>query len=126
MLSRTSSGRSLTDSLPHQDRITEQPNAQLCAMGKRGPYTLLQEIGALTPAATAALAFLCMGTLEKKETYAALIPVMLGIMMATGYELSFNSFGFAAAVGGCLARALKTVLQVRIYSNCQYRLTMLA
>ena len=75
-------------------------------------YAVVQEIGALTPAATAGLAFLFMGTLEKWETYAALVPVMFGIMMATGYELSFNTVGFTAAVGGCLARAFKTVLQV--------------
>jgi len=73
----------------------------------------VQEIGALTPAATAGLAFLFMGTSEKWETYAALGPVMFGIMMATGYELSFNTIGFMAAVGGCLARAFKSVLQVR-------------
>ena len=75
-----------------------------------------QEIGALTPVATAALAFICLGTWERPETYAALIPVVLGIIMASGYELSFHSIGFAAAVAGCLARAFKTVLQVTICS----------
>lgn len=72
----------------------------------------LQEIGALTPAVTAALAYLLMGAVETASTYAALIPVMLGVMIATGYEPSFHNIGFTAAVGGCVARAFKTVLQV--------------
>ena len=66
----------------------------------------------MTPAATAALAYAFMGTLERVATYVALIPVMLGIVIATGCELSFNSIGFGAAVAGCVARAFKTVLQV--------------
>ena len=73
-------------------------------------------LGALTPVATAALAYVLMGTLEKATTYAALIPVMLGIVMATGNEISFSAIGFTCAVGGCLARALKTVLQVQFLS----------
>lgn len=73
---------------------------------------VLQEIGALTPAATAILAYAFMGRLEKPLAYAALVPLMLGIMIATGYEPSFHSIGFTAAVCGCTARAFKTVLQV--------------
>ena len=69
-------------------------------------------LGALTPAATAAIAYALMGTMERATTYAALLPVMLGIIMATGSELSFSAIGFTCAVGGCLARAFKTVLQV--------------
>ena len=72
----------------------------------------IQVLGALTPAATAALAYALMGTIERAVTYAALVPVMLGIIIASGYEISFSTIGFALAVGGCLARAFKTVLQV--------------
>ena len=53
-----------------------------------------------------------MGRLERPLAYAALVPVMLGIMIATGHERSFHSIGFTAAVCGCIARAFKTVLQV--------------
>ena len=77
---------------------------------------VVQEIGALTPAATAALAYAFVGTLEKITTYVALIPVMLGIVIATGCELSFDSIGFFTAVAGCIARASKTVLQVPLTS----------
>ena len=74
----------------------------------------IQVLGALTPVVTAALAYALMGTMERPTTYAALLPVMLGIIMATGYEISFSATGVACAVGGCFARALKTVLQVDI------------
>ncbi len=50
--------------------------------------------------------------MEKAVTYMTLIPVMAGIILATGFEPSFNTFGFLAAVGACGARALKAVLQV--------------
>ena len=78
----------------------------------------LQAIGATTPAATAVMALALLGTVEKAVTYISLIPVMAGIVLATGFEPSFNSLGFFAAMGACCARAFKAVLQVssrRIY-----------
>lgn len=72
----------------------------------------LQAIGATTPAATAVMALALLGTVEKAATYISLIPVMAGIVLATGFEPSFNSFGFLAALGACCARAFKAVLQV--------------
>ena len=81
----------------------------------------LQVIGATTPAATAILAFVLLGSVEKWATYAALIPVMLGIVVATGYEPSFHFIGFMAAAGGCVARAFKTVMQVVTLDKCAFR-----
>ena len=72
----------------------------------------VQAIGAMTPAATAFMALALLGTVEKAVTYMTLVPVMAGIILATGFEPSFNSFGFLAAVGACGARAFKAVLQV--------------
>ena len=72
----------------------------------------LQAIGATTPAATAVMALALLGTVEKAVTYISLIPVMAGIVLATGFEPSFNTFGFLAATGACCARAFKAVLQV--------------
>ena len=43
--------------------------------------------------------------------YAALIPVVLGVVVASGFEPSFNLVGFTAAITATVARALKTVLQ---------------
>ena len=58
------------------------------------------------------MALALLGTVEKAVTYISLIPVMAGIVLATGFEPSFNSFGFLAATGACCARAFKAVLQV--------------
>ena len=49
---------------------------------------------------------------ETARTYAALLPVIVGIVIATGAEPSFNLAGFAASVVATAARALKSVLQV--------------
>ena len=78
---------------------------------------LMQAIGATTPAATAVMALALLGTVEKAVTYISLIPVMAGIVLATGFEPSFNSFGFLAAMGACCARAFKAVLQVSSAAN---------
>ena len=66
----------------------------------------------MTPAATALIALVLLGKVEKALTYVTLIPVMAGIVLATGFEPSFHSLGFFAAIGACGARAFKAVLQV--------------
>ena len=85
---------------------------QACFVTGGDRCILLQAIGATTPAATAVMALALLGTVEKAITYISLIPVMAGIVVATGFEPSFNSFGFLAAMGACCARAFKAVLQV--------------
>ena len=72
----------------------------------------LQAVGATTPAFTAALSLLIINARESSRTYAALLPVVVGIVIATGAEPSFNLAGFAAAVTATAARAFKSVLQV--------------
>lgn len=72
----------------------------------------LQAIGATTPAFTAALSLIILNSRETARTYAALLPVVIGIVIATGAEPSFNLAGFAASVMATAARAFKSVLQV--------------
>ncbi len=72
----------------------------------------MQAIGATTPAFTAALSLLLLNNRETGRTYAALLPVIIGIVIATGAEPSFNMAGFSASVIATAARALKSVLQV--------------
>lgn len=69
-------------------------------------------MGAITPAMTAGMAFLLLGTTEQPLTYATLVPVMLGIIISAGFEPSFHGFGFLASMGASSARAFKAVLQV--------------
>lgn len=72
----------------------------------------VQAVGATTPAFTAALSLLMINARESNRTYAALLPVVIGIVIATGAEPSFNLAGFGAAVTATAARAFKSVLQV--------------
>ena len=73
----------------------------------------MQAIGATTPAFTAALSLAILGTKESARTYLALLPVVVGIVIATGAEPSFNMAGFSAAIVATSARAFKSVLQVQ-------------
>ncbi|XP_028771436.1 probable sugar phosphate/phosphate translocator At3g11320 isoform X2 [Neltuma alba] len=50
-------------------------------------------------------------------TYITLIPVVAGVMIASGGEPSFHLFGFIMCVGATAARALKTVLQGVLLSS---------
>lgn len=75
------------------------------------PVSFSQAIGATTPAFTAALSLLLLNNRETARTYAALLPVIIGIVIATGAEPSFNMAGFSASVIATAARALKSVLQ---------------
>jgi drug/metabolite transporter (DMT)-like permease len=70
-------------------------------------------MGAITPAMTAAMAWVLLGTVEKRATLATLVPVMGGIVLAAGFEPSYTAFGFGASMGAAAARALKAVLQAR-------------
>lgn len=72
-----------------------------------------QAIGATTPAFVAALAFALLRQQERWQVYAALLPVMIGLVIATGGEPSFHVLGFAATVVATALRALKTVMQVK-------------
>jgi drug/metabolite transporter (DMT)-like permease len=42
--------------------------------------------------------------------WASLVPIVGGILLTSVTELSFNIFGFCAAMVGCLATSTKTIL----------------
>lgn len=42
--------------------------------------------------------------------WASLVPIVGGILLTSMTELSFNMFGFLAALFGCLATSTKTIL----------------
>lgn len=81
------------------------------------PVSFNQAIGATTPFFTAILSFLIMGTLESNGTYMALVPVVLGIIIASGFEPSFHLWGFIACLCGTGSRALKSVVQSVLLSS---------
>jgi drug/metabolite transporter (DMT)-like permease len=75
------------------------------------PVSFSQAIGATTPVFTAVLAVVMMGKRESGLVYVALLPVVIGIVIATGAEPLFDMTGFTAAVIATAMRALKSVLQ---------------
>ncbi|EES18936.1 probable sugar phosphate/phosphate translocator At3g11320 [Sorghum bicolor] len=81
------------------------------------PVSFNQAVGATTPFFTALLAYAVAGRREAFATYAALVPVVAGVVIATGGEPSFHLFGFIMCVAATAGRALKSVLQGILLSS---------
>lgn len=90
------------------------------------PVSFNQAIGATTPAFTALLAAVMMGHRESKSVYLSLIPVIVGIIIASGAEPMFNMAGFLAALTATAGRALKSVLQGIMLSDSSERMDSLS
>ncbi|XP_051226550.1 probable sugar phosphate/phosphate translocator At3g11320 [Lolium perenne] len=86
------------------------------------PVSFNQAVGATTPFFTALIAYAIAARREAGATYAALIPVVAGVVIATGGEPSFHLFGFVMCVGATAGRALKTVLQGILLSSEEEKL----
>ncbi|CAA7398173.1 unnamed protein product [Spirodela intermedia] len=81
------------------------------------PVSFNQAIGATTPFFTAIFACIMTVRGETWLTYATLVPVVAGVIIASGGEPSFHLFGFIMCVGATAARALKSVLQGILLSS---------
>lgn len=90
------------------------------------PVSFNQAIGATTPAFTALLAAVMMGHRESRSVYLSLIPVIVGIIIASGAEPMFNMAGFLAALTATAGRALKSVLQGIMLSDSSERMDSLS
>ncbi|KAI7989216.1 putative sugar phosphate/phosphate translocator [Camellia lanceoleosa] len=75
------------------------------------PVSFNQAIGATTPFFTAIFAFLITCKHESPHVYFALLPVVLGIVLASNSEPLFHLFGFLVCIGSTAGRALKSVVQ---------------
>lgn len=75
------------------------------------PVSFNQAIGATTPFFTAVFAFVVTCKRESAEVYLALLPVVMGIVVASNSEPLFHLFGFLICVGSTAGRALKSVVQ---------------
>ncbi|KAL3337946.1 hypothetical protein AABB24_030223 [Solanum stoloniferum] len=82
-----------------------------------GEVSFNQAIGATTPFFTAVFAYLMTFKREAWLTYVTLIPVVTGVVIASGGEPSFHLFGFIICIGATAARALKSVLQGILLSS---------
>ncbi|XP_068659932.1 UDP-URONIC ACID TRANSPORTER 1-like [Aristolochia californica] len=81
------------------------------------PVSFNQAVGATTPFFTAVFAYFVAWKREAWATYAALIPVVAGVVIASGGEPSFHLFGFIMCISATAARAFKTVLQGILLSS---------
>ncbi|KAK1563412.1 hypothetical protein Q3G72_027241 [Acer saccharum] len=81
------------------------------------PVSFNQAIGATTPFFTAVFAYLMSNKREAWLTYATLLPVVAGVIIASRSEPSFNLFGFIMCVSATAARAFKSVLQGILLSS---------
>ncbi|KAK4757372.1 hypothetical protein SAY87_018673 [Trapa incisa] len=81
------------------------------------PVSFNQAVGATTPFFTAMFAYLVTFKREAWITYAALIPVVTGVIIASGGEPSFHLFGFIMCISATAARAFKSVLQGVLLSS---------
>ena len=75
------------------------------------PVSFNQAIGATTPFFTALLSLFIMRQKETSEVYVTLVPIVLGIVLASKAEPLFHLTGFAACFSATFSRALKSVLQ---------------
>jgi len=63
--------------------------------------------------------FFFNGTTLPKQQLLALIPIMLGVALASAGELSFTWVGFLAALGSTVAFAGRGIFSKRLMSGCQ-------
>jgi drug/metabolite transporter (DMT)-like permease len=75
------------------------------------PISYNQAIGATTPVFTALFAALFQRRFETWQVYLSLVPIVMGVIIASGAEPLFVFVGFAAALFATAARAAKSVLQ---------------
>ncbi|XP_008792285.1 probable sugar phosphate/phosphate translocator At3g11320 [Phoenix dactylifera] len=81
------------------------------------PVSFNQAVGATTPFFTAVFAYVMTVRREAWITYLTLVPVVTGVIIASGGEPSFHLFGFIMCIGATAARALKSVLQGILLSS---------
>ncbi|KAJ0266323.1 sugar phosphate/phosphate translocator [Hirschfeldia incana] len=81
------------------------------------PVSFTQAIGATTPFFTAVFAYVMTLKREAWLTYFTLLPVVTGVVIASGSEPSFHLFGFLMCIAATASRALKSVLQGILLSS---------
>ncbi|XP_061336649.1 probable sugar phosphate/phosphate translocator At3g11320 [Gastrolobium bilobum] len=122
---------SLMDIVPLQSVQSKKQFGKICGLSfvfcfsvvcgnmslKYIPVSFNQAIGATTPFFTAVFAYAMIRTREAWVTYATLLPVVAGVIVASGGEPSFHMFGFIICVSSTAARAFKSVLQDILLSS---------
>lgn len=85
------------------------------------PVSFMQTIKSLTPATTALLQYVIFRSRLTRQASVALIPVTLGVALASLTELEFHFGGFLAALTSCFLTGLKFVLSSQMLAG-KYKL----
>lgn len=86
------------------------------------PISFNQALGATTPAFTALFVLMLQGQMEHHWTYCTLVPIIGGVVVASGVEPDFHIFGSAICLLGAAFRGLRSVLQAILLSTKQEKL----
>lgn len=89
------------------------------------PVSFNQAVGATSPFVTAVLSCLILGSKETARTYMALVPIVVGTMIASGFEPSFHFWGFLACICSSVFRGLKSIIQSVLLSSSADKLDSL-
>ena len=93
-----------------------------------------QVVRSTTPVFAVGVAYLLQGKTHSQRTYLALVPVVLGVAIATLGDISFTAAGFLLTILGTVLAALKTVVTNEVQNgplkmdsvNLLWRLSLLA
>lgn len=85
------------------------------------PVSFMQTVKSLTPATTACLQFVIFRSRLTRQAILSLIPVTLGVALASVTELEFHMGGFIAALTSCVLTGLKFVLSAQMLQG-RYKL----
>lgn len=66
------------------------------------PVSFMQTLKSLTPVFAAVLQYLVFGSILTRDALIALLPATFGVALSAWTELSFNLYGFIAAILSCL------------------------
>ncbi|MEW5308111.1 MAG: hypothetical protein WDW38_000095 [Sanguina aurantia] len=85
-----------------------------------------QAIGAATVLFTAILSFIFQGARESHLTYAALIPIVAGVVITSGGEPEFHLLGFLLCLASTAGSAAKSVVQSIVMTDPSEKLDPLS
>lgn len=81
------------------------------------PVAYSHTIKALMPIFAVLLSRLLLGTRHSRLTYWSLVPIVLGVLVASMTELAFDLVGLVAALLSCLAFSLQSILSKQALSK---------
>jgi len=83
------------------------------------PVSFMQTVKASTPFFVTLFSWLLFGVRFTTRTLLALVPVVLGIVLASASELSFDMRGFVAVTAACFVQALQIVYASRLLNESE-------